>query len=74
MREPPDPPEFPDDPFHSPSENPQPIFSDGTQVDGSNKPGDDTTETDYINPDGTPLGSTPPAPHHAPGTPTHKAK
>jgi hypothetical protein len=74
MHEPPDPPEFPDDPFHSPSANPQPIFSDGSQVDGSNKPGDDTTETDYINPDGTPLGSTPAAPHHTPATPPHKPK
>jgi hypothetical protein len=72
MHEPPDPPVFPDDPFHSPAENPQPIFSDGSQVDGSNKPGDDTTETDYINPDGTPLGSTPSVPHHTPGTPPHK--
>jgi hypothetical protein len=73
MHEPPDPPEFPGDPFHSPSANPQPIYSDGSQVDGSNKPGDDTTETDYINPDGTPLGSTSPA-HHAPATPPHKPK
>jgi hypothetical protein len=74
MHEPPDPPGFPGDPFHSPSENPQPIFSDGSQVDGSNTPGDDTTETDYINPDGTPLGSTPHAPPHAPSTPLHKPK
>ena len=74
MHEPPDPPVFPDDPFHSPSANPQPIYSDGSQVDGSNKPGDDTTETDYINPNGTPLGSTPPAPHHTPSTPPHNPK
>jgi len=74
MHEAPDPPVYPDEPFRSPLENPQPIYSDGGQVDGSNKPGDDTTETDYINPDGTPLGSTPAVPHHTPSTPPHKPK
>jgi hypothetical protein len=52
----------PSDPFASPQSTPDPLFSDGPQVDGSSSPGDDTTETDYINADGTPMGSSPAAP------------
>jgi hypothetical protein len=49
----------PSDPFASPEATPDPLFSDGPQVDGSTSPGGDTAETDYINPNGTPLGSSP---------------
>jgi hypothetical protein len=58
----------PSDPFVSPQATPDPLFSDGPQVDGPTSPGDDSAETDYINPDGTPLGSSP-APHGLPQKP-----
>ena len=56
----------PSDPFVSPQSTPDPLYSDGPQVDGPTSPGDDSAKTDYINPDGTPLGSSPAAPK-APG-------
>jgi hypothetical protein len=58
----------PSDPFVSPQATPDPLFSDGPQVDGPTSPGDDSAETDYINPDGTPLGSSP-APRGLPHEP-----
>ena len=62
----------PADPFVSPQATPDPLFGDGPQVDGPTSPGADSAKTDYINPDGTPLGSRPAAPHatpHKPGKP-----
>ena len=44
--------------------------ADGPQVDDENSPGDNTTETDYINPNGSPMGSQPPG--HSGVTHPHK--
>jgi hypothetical protein len=51
----------PSDPFVSPQATPDPLYGDGPQVDGPGSSGADSAKTDYINPDGTPLGSSPAA-------------
>ena len=67
----------PSDPFASPQAKPDPLYSDGPQVDGPTAPSDNTAKNDYINADGTPIGTSPAAPqapgvHAQPGTSTPK--